>query len=242
MRSPFSVLPALPAKPAKPGAALREALAGWTWLLLPSVCADCGRGTEGDALCRRCDVQTPQRLPDAPAPAPLASWTSAAAYEGSARDWVRRFKYPGRGLTGLDPAANAVARCWIRRAAESVPGGAAPGAVIPIPLHRERLRARGFNPSALLARQVARKIGAGLDLDALVRTRNTPSQTALTRAERLRNVSGAFAARAPVARHVWLVDDVATTGATLTEAARALRSKGAQKIHALTLAYRPLGS
>lgn len=238
MRASLSVLPG---SPGSPGAVLREALAGWTWLLLPSVCADCGQGTEGAALCRRCDLRTPQRLPDAPAPAPLASWTSAAAYEASARDWVRRFKYPGRGLTGLDPAANAVARCWIRRAAEKVPADTAPEVVLPIPLHAERLRARGFNPSALLARHVARKIGAKLDLGALVRTRNTPSQTALTRAERLRNVSGAFAARAPVAGKVWLVDDVATTGATLTEAARALRRGGARQIHALTLAYRPLG-
>lgn len=231
----------LPALPALHFAALQEALAGWALLLLPSVCADCGRGTGGDALCERCDVRTPQRLPDLPAPAPLKSWTSAATYEASARDWVRRFKYPGRGLAGLDPAANAVARCWIRRAATKVPADALPAAVLPIPLHAQRLRARGFNPSALLAKQVARKIGARLDLDTLVRTRNTPSQTALTRTERLRNVAGAFAARKTASREVWLVDDVATTGATLTEAARALRRAGVQQVHALTLAYRPLG-
>jgi ComF family protein len=111
--------------------------------------------------------------------------------------------------------------------------------VIPIPLHPRALRRRGFNPAALLARAAARACGVSVDCVALERLRDTASQTGLDRAARRRNVRGAFRARqAPPAR-VWLVDDVVTTGATLDEAARALRRAGAGEIFGLCVARTP---
>ncbi len=208
-------------------------------LLLPPVCASCGLDTDGTALCARCDLHPSTLLPDAPPPARLASWTSAVSYEDTARDWVQRFKYPKPGLAGLDPAASAVARDWIRRATGRVPA-LTPDAVLPIPLHPRRLRERGFNPSALLAGHVARALGTRVELHRLRRVRDTPTQTNLSRGARWRNVQDAFEAHADAnTSEVWLVDDVVTTGATLCAAARALRKKGVRRVHALTLAWRP---
>lgn len=217
---------------------LRDLGAGLLDLLLPPICAACGRSTDGEALCAHCDVRSELALPDAPAPKPLASWTSAVPYDDAASEWIARFKYPKRGLAGLDPGAEAVARDWIRRAALGVPGPP-PDAVVPVPLHARRLRERGFNQSTRLARDAARAVGSRCLPVALVRVRETATQTELSRSERRRNVAGAFEARRVVPERVWLVDDVATTGATLVSAGRALRRKGAREIRAVTLAWRP---
>jgi predicted amidophosphoribosyltransferase len=107
------------------------------------------------------------------------------------------------------------------------------------------LRTRGYNQSEVLARALARKWRIPVLPDLLARTRETPTQTALTPGTRLANVAGAFAI-ANVERRMSnlevrnstfvLVDDVFTTGATLAEAARALEQAGAQTIHGVTFA------
>jgi predicted amidophosphoribosyltransferase len=110
--------------------------------------------------------------------------------------------------------------------------------VLPIPLHPRQLRRRGFNPACVLARAVAGAIGAPVAPTGLQRVRDTPSQTGLDRAQRRRNVRGAFAAtpRLEVPEDVWLVDDVVTTGATLSAAAQALRNAGVRRIVAVCAA------
>lgn len=203
---------------------------------LPPICGDCGASSDAAPLCPRCDAPPPDPL--LPAPRPLAAWAAGADYAGRAAEWIQRFKYPQPGFGGLDPAADGVAIAWALRAARSL--GPAPDAVIPVPLHPRRLRERGFSPPAVLARAVARHVGAPFAPLALARVRDTPSQTGLARAARRRNVAGAFAAAAPIPRRVWLVDDVATTGATLAAAARTLRSAGARDVRALAAAYRSL--
>lgn len=159
-------------------------------------------------------------------------------FRGAAEVWIRRFKYPRRGLAGLDAAAGAVVRGWIREAARCA-AGPAPDLVVPVPLHPQRLRARGFNPAALLARAAASELGVPWDARALERQRDTPSQTGLSRSARRRNVRGAFAPRRPLPARVWLVDDVVTTGSTLAEAARAARAGGARELAALCAAWTP---
>lgn len=151
---------------------------------------------------------------------------------------MRRFKYAGPGLAGLDPGAEAVALGLVREAAALVPGPP-PDALVPVPLHPARIRRRGFAPAAVLARALARERGIPV-LAALRRVRDTPTQTGLDRSGRQRNVAGCFvAARALPDASVWLVDDVVTTGATLGEAARALRAAGARRVAAVCLARTP---
>jgi ComF family protein len=111
--------------------------------------------------------------------------------------------------------------------------------VVPVPLHRQRLRERGFNQSLLLARVVGRRHGIPVAARALRRTAATPPQVTLGRKERERNVRGAFtagdAAHLPGERAL-LVDDVYTTGSTLKECARVLVDAGAREVFVLTLA------
>jgi competence protein ComFC len=128
------------------------------------------------------------------------------------------------------------------------PATDAASALIPIPLARKRLRERGYNQSEVLARALARTWRIPVLLDLLARTRETPTQTALTPETRLANVRAAFAVanvqcsmingRSLDIDHSTLiiVDDVFTTGATLAEAARALEQAGAKRIYGVTFA------
>jgi ComF family protein len=110
---------------------------------------------------------------------------------------------------------------------------------IPVPLHRQRLRWRGFNQSALIARRLASDRGILYAASVLQRRRSTPPQVGLSEAERRTNISGAFSVRDPESlrgRSVLLVDDVYTTGATANECARTLKRAGARRVDVLVLA------
>jgi ComF family protein len=111
--------------------------------------------------------------------------------------------------------------------------------IIPIPLHRERLRWRGFNQALPLARAIGRASQCPVDPFVLARHRSTPPQVGLGADDRRRNVRGAFAVRHRErirGRTVLLVDDVMTTGATAHECARVLRAAGARAVDAVVLA------
>jgi len=111
--------------------------------------------------------------------------------------------------------------------------------VVPVPLHRQKLRDRGYNQAALLAEALASRLGRLYVGDALTRARNTPTQTRLHVRERHRNVRHAFVVQAPEwvrGRTVLLVDDVMTTGATLSEVAATLKRAGAWRVWAVTVA------
>jgi ComF family protein len=219
---------------------VRELLSGLLELALPPSCADCGSAAASNApLCPRCDARLP-RIGAAAAPPPLAACCAAVAYQGDVEDWIHRFKYPRRGWRGLDPAPLGVVRWLALEAARTAPAPP-PACVVPVPLHPRRLRERGFNPAALLARSIARELRCRFDAALLTRVRDTPSQTGLDRRARRANVRGAFQIhqerRAP--RTVWLVDDVVTTGSTLAECARKLRRAGARHVVAICVARTP---
>lgn len=105
-----------------------------------------------------------------------------------------------------------------------------PDVLVPVPLHRRRLRARGFNQSLEIARRVGAELGIEVRYEMLARIRHTAPQTSLSRAERQRNVQGAFRAATAVPAHVALIDDVVTSGSTANAAARELKRAGARMV------------
>jgi ComF family protein len=111
--------------------------------------------------------------------------------------------------------------------------------MLAVPLHPQRLRQRGFNQSILLARRLSRTHSIPLDLKSLQRTRQTQPQTHLSGSERQKNIRGAFEVRKPEVisgKHVLLIDDVFTTGATVQECSKVLLKAGAKEVDVLTLA------
>ncbi len=112
--------------------------------------------------------------------------------------------------------------------------------VVPVPLHLQRLRWRGFNQSLVLAQAIGHRYSMAVDPYVLERTRSTSPQTHLTEHERRANVRGAFTATAPerlAGKQVLLVDDVYTSGATVEECTRALLDGGAKIVDVFTLAH-----
>jgi len=111
--------------------------------------------------------------------------------------------------------------------------------LIPVPLHKSRYRERGFNQSEIVAEEISKIAGLPLLKNALIRKKNTKDQTNLSFQQREENVKGAFVVTQPEiinGKRIVLVDDVITTGATLSECARTLKQAGAEKILGMTIA------
>jgi ComF family protein len=151
----------------------------------------------------------------------------------AARALAHRLKYGDR-LELAEPIGRWMARAGAELLAEA-------DLIAPIPLHRLRLVARGFNQSAALAQVVSRLSGVPLEPQALTRVKATSPQVGLTRAQRADNLSGAFAVEdrlkpAVAGRNILLIDDVLTTGATANAASRALLRAGAARVDLLVFA------
>ena len=155
---------------------------------------------------------------------------SVGYFEGSLREAVHQFKYrPCRSLG--KPLGE-----WM---ADKVRLVTDLDMVIPVPLHNQRLKERGFNQALLLAHEMSLAHHIPLSLDNLYRTRPTRPQVELSGAERIRNVAGAFALRRPgevADKRLIIVDDVFTTGATMNECAAVLKDAGAAQVTVFTLA------
>ena len=113
--------------------------------------------------------------------------------------------------------------------------------ILPVPVHNRRLLWRGYNQSAILAKKLGESVGIPVSTDALIKIRNTVPQTQLKRKQRQINVKGSFSVRNPSnvkGKRILVVDDVFTTGSTLSEASMTLRRKGAESVQALILGLR----
>lgn len=166
-------------------------------------------------------------------PPPFARARAAVAYSGIARELVQNLKY--RDRTDLAPW---MAR-WMIRAGSELTGDA--NLVVPVPLHARRFFSRRFNQSAELARHVARLAGLRFEPAVIKRIRPTRQQVGLAANERAANMRGAFgvpgAAKPELAgERVLLVDDVFTTGATVSAVTRVLKRAGAREVDVLTFA------
>ena len=223
--------------------ALQTYLSALADMFYPERCVGCGRRSS-DVLCRGCF----EALPRVGTPAcercglPTAFETfvcevcknvdfgfeSAGAplrYEGVGKEVVHALKYRGYRKVVAGLATPLMLQ---------VLGEGRFDVVVPVPLHRSRQRKRGFNQAALLARGVAAEINAPVS-DTLEVVRSTRDQVELSAAQRRANVAGAYKASVPLQGRVLLIDDVFTTGATMSACASTLLRAGAEEVHALSL-------
>lgn len=181
-----------------------------------------------EPLCGRCLRREP----------PFHAAFAACRYAWPLDGLVARFKFNGDVAAG-----RCLARLFVAGLAQAaVPR---PDLIVPVPLHRRRLRRRGYDQALELARDIGRGTGIPVAGDLLQRQRPTRAQTELDLAGRRRNVRGAFAvapkvhARLQAGVHIALFDDVMTTGSTLAECAHSLRQAGVRDIQAWVIARAP---
>lgn len=185
----------------------------------PAACPRCGRIQASKSLCAECTAE--QARIDAIYPATI--------YTHPMREAIQSYKYNNvQYLAG--PLAQWLVAAWHSH-------GLAADLIVPVPLHTRREAERGYNQAVLLARELSRCVGVPTAPRELVRTVFTRPQVGLTRAERQRNIAGAFQCTDEIpGLRIVLVDDVCTTGATLESCAVALKASGAASVVGLTVA------
>jgi len=215
-------------------------------MLVPPLCWGCGGvARRKEPLCGGCRRLLRRLATDPVLLCGVRVW-APVAYSGPARDLVRALKF--RGATAVADtmaaqiAANAPAGLLGAEAAHGAgrvpPGAGRPACrpvLVPVPLHPRRLRRRGYNQAALIADALARRAGQEV-ADCLARTGSAATQVGRGRAERRAGPAGSVELGAPAPDRAVLVDDVATTGATLAACAAALRVAGCVDVAALVFA------
>jgi ComF family protein len=191
--------------------------------------AEAGSAESGEARCGLCRRLEP----------PYVKAAAYGSYESGLRELIHLLKY-----NQVRPAANVLGRMLAEAIEDLQPlftGNEV--LVVPVPLHARKLRQRGFNQSELIARAGLKLKAADrqfeLNAKVLERRRETKSQIGLSRHQRRENIRGAFVVAKPgevTGREILLVDDVFTTGTTVSECARVLRRAGASKVYVATVA------
>lgn len=197
---------------------------------LPPFCASCGRHLTPEAIeknacpsCSKCEADFY-----------FDRAFSPCAYTGSIKRLIHEFKYSGKDYLGKP--LGKLMNTFIQEYQLPI---AYLDWVIPIPLHRSRQREREFNQAEILSQEIAREFNKKVSTDALIRVKPTMTQTQLTFRERCQNIEQSFSVTKPELikdTNLLLVDDVLTTGATSSEAAKCLKNAGAKKVLLLTLA------
>lgn len=218
---------------------IRSALARTLDAAFPATCPGCSR--EGAPICGSCLPALDARLDEPPGvligmpvdlPYPLLQLEWCAPFVGVVRDALHAIKYQGERRVAT-PLGAAVARRWAK-------AGAGGDLIVPVPVHAARARQRGYDQAQLIAEVAARHLALP-HVRLLERHVETTAQFELDRRERATNVRGAFRlvtpGPQPLAGHwVVLVDDVMTTGATLSACATVLMEAGATGVSAITVA------
>jgi ComF family protein len=237
---------------------VKEIMTGITDLVFPPRCTTCGAVLEEHAplsfcppcaaeihfirppLCPRCGIPFPATEGDShlcgeclATERPYAVARAVGLYEKTLLTAIHLFKY--RGTIGIGEVLGRIMADFAGDQWDMTVFSL----IIPVPLHRKRLRERGFNQAVILAREIAKRFSLPLDFMTLRRKIFTASQVGLGREERSANVRKAFTVRKPekiAGRRILLVDDVTTTGSTLTECASVLMQANAEAVAVLTLA------
>lgn len=233
---------------------LHRPLHGLIDFLLPAICPLCSRPLatgEGIGFCPDCQQQLPP-LPEATCrrcalpyatdisdnhlcgsclketPPLFEKVIAGGIYDAALKEAIHRFKY--RGKINLDlPLSDLIANRLTDMKTVDL--------IIPVPLHKKRLRQRTYNQSALLARLIAKRLDRPFSTQQLLRHRDTPPQQGQNATERKKNLKNAFSLSEPLnGEHILLIDDVLTTGATVRECCRVLKNNGAGKVTVAVLA------
>ena len=206
----------------------RQIISGILDFFYPHFCCNCGKKVREGIFCAECY----DRIEPLTATA-FPCLFSAVSYREPIVTAIHRFKYREEIFLAPYLAKFLIELCRRHKLNERI------DCIVPVPLHPTRFRERNFNQSELLGREIAASFSLPVLTRALIRYRNTPSQTGLSGKERLANVSDAFQVRKPLAfkgRRCLLVDDVLTTGATLSACRERLLLAGAEEVYGLALA------
>lgn len=190
--------------------------------ILPKGCRNCADIVTGSALvCSLCLANPP----------PFDQTLACFPYEGCLPHLITQLKF-----RGSLPPLRFFQWAFLRKLRTHQPP---PLQLIPLPLHPNRMKKRGFNQTLLLAKPLSKALGIRLDTQSLIRLKDTAPQSGLSRAERSMNIAHAFAITRPLeGAHIALLDDVMTTGQTLKAAAATLKTAGANTVDVWCIARR----
>jgi ComF family protein len=193
-------------------------------LIFPPRCEVC-RGLGPEALCEKCQKKINFLSPS-------AFIHSVGVYEGPLKTAIQRFKFKKK-INLAEPLGVLLVKYLSHNLDMNLVD-----LIVPVPLHERRVRERGFNQAELLSHTITKYYDVPTVSGALFRTRETHPQFDLPRAERIKNVRGAFEVKGGSLlrdRSLLLLDDIYTTGSTVSECTRVLKAAGARQVHVLTL-------